>query len=519
MTQVTDFRNVAVRPNGNGYHAAAGVGESHNPFEDVAPDFPDFMPTDPLTGATFTELLDTLPAQITASVGQDDTEFLLTESADDEGNAQCVKRLYGEQFCYVDAYGWMRNTGRFWESDNAEAHLERAIVETLKQRREAAVRADREAIVKATKPSSANVRNTKYLYRSLNVASVSEFDSNPDLLNCANGIVNLRTGELMPHTSAHKFTYCLPVAYDPAATSREWEQFLQSAIRDDAVISYLQMAAGYSITGRTSEECVHYVHGPTRSGKGTFTETILSLIGRPLGHSADFGTFTANRDVDAQNFALAPLKPARFVVSSESNRNESLNEAKIKMLTGGDYIRCAFKHRDHFEYRPQFKIWLVSNHPVNGDVDDEAFWGRLRVIEFPNSYLGKEDKTLKHRLKSAKSLQGVLSWLVAGARRWYESPVGLQTPGSVKQTTQRQREERDYVAQWLNECTKADGEAWTVNHLLYQSYENWCNDNGVTPKKLGNLSKALTSKGYTASVAKRTGAGVQRGVSGLSLLE
>ena len=102
----------------------------------------------------------------------------------------------------------------------------------------------------------------------------------------------------------------------------------------------------------------------------------------------------------------------------------------------GDWVRCAFKHRDHFEYRPQFKIWLVSNHPVNADVDDDAAWYRLKVIEFPNSFVGREDKTLKERMKSPENLKAVLAWAIQGAIMWYGlGAQGLQTPPEIEQAT------------------------------------------------------------------------------------
>jgi hypothetical protein len=71
----------------------------------------------------------------------------------------------------------------------------------------------------------------------------------------------------------------------------------------------------------------------------------------------------------------------------------------------------AFKHKDFFEYKPQFKILLTSNHQIKGDVNDDAFWGRLRIIEFPHSFLGREDKTLKARMQSPNPASSLIpSW-------------------------------------------------------------------------------------------------------------
>lgn len=444
---------------------------------------------------------------------------LMAFGANDEGNAQSVYLLFGSQFLYCDAYGYLHYNGRFWESDGAEATLDRAIVSTLQQRCILAIMNNQDAILKASKPNAGTVKACMYLFKSLITVSVEKFDADPELLNCNNGVVDLRTGQLLAHAPGQRFTYCVPVDYDPTADYIEWVEFLAKVSAMPEIVDYLQLAVGYTATGYTREECLFYIYGPSRSGKGTFSETLLSILPKPLGVQADFSTFTAERKGDMQNFDLAPLKPARFVVASESNKYDTLNEAKIKTATGGDWIRCAFKHRDHFEYRPQFKIWLVSNHPIKGDVDDDAFWGRVKVIEFPNSFLGKEDKTLKQRMKKAEILRGVLRWMVEGAMAWFAAPHGLTPPQIVIDATAARRNDLDYVLQWLDECCKPDPTAWTPNSDIRTSYESWCKAEGVQPKGPEHLSRALSKKGYNVGVKGRTPLGKQvRGVQGFTII-
>ncbi|MEZ4707593.1 MAG: phage/plasmid primase, P4 family [Caldilineaceae bacterium] len=170
----------------------------------------------------------------------------------------------------------------------------------------------------------------------------SEFDNNPDFLNCANGVVSLRTGEIEPHNPDQKFTYCSPIAYKPNADYTKWVDWLKKAVGSPEIADWLQIAVGYSLTGYTWEEILFYIFGPTRSGKGLFTETISSVLGTPLAQEINFSTFTDKRSGDSQNFDLAPLKAARLVSASESNAYERFNEAKIKALTGGNNVYCAF---------------------------------------------------------------------------------------------------------------------------------------------------------------------------------
>lgn len=260
-----------------------------------------------------------------------------------------------------------------------------------------------------------------------------------------------------------------------------------------------------------------YLYGPPRSGKGTFTETLLDMLGDPLGNVISFHVLTAQREVDSQNFALAPLHSSRFVAASESNAYERFNEAKVKLITGGDKIQVAFKHKTPFFYRPRYKIWLSSNQPVNADPDDDAVWGRIRVVEFLHSYLGKEDKGLKYDMRSPAILEGVLAWAVEGAMKWFAlGRQGLPELERGKRLKAGQRAELDNVQAWLDEtCTAAD--TFTAYASLYLSYQEWCKNRGVEPKKQKGFSQSLLAKGYQNKLAKLDGKMI-RGFTGLRLL-
>jgi putative DNA primase/helicase len=446
--------------------------------------------------------------------------YLLTQSADDEGNAQCVNRLHGARFLYCDAYGWMENIGTHWQFGGlAEKGVNLSITQTLIDRRIAAVKADKEAIIKATKPSATNKENTKRQFKDIVWCDVSTFDQDKHLLNCQNGVIDLRSGRLVAHGPSDRFTYCVNADYDTDVNMAPWTSYLASVVKDyDLVGEWLQMACGYSITGYTNEEIMFYLFGPTRSGKGTFTNAFLHMLGQPLGQGCNFSTFTAKREGDSQNFDLAPFKPSRFISASESGKYQSLNEAVVKQITGNDPIRASFKGKDQFAFFPQFKIWLSSNHPVRGDVDDDAFWGRVKVIEFPNSHLGREDKYLKEKMQTPEYCSALLAWAVLGARMWYNEPNGLTTPETIAETTIKQRMDLDDVQRWLDECTKIIEGVNTSNADLTGSYREWCDANGVEPKHSRMFGRSMTAKGYESCSVRKPGYNPQRGYRNIALL-
>ncbi|MEZ4707601.1 MAG: primase-like DNA-binding domain-containing protein [Caldilineaceae bacterium] len=181
----------------------------------------------------------------------------------------------------------------------------------------------------------------------------------------------------------------------------------------------------------------------------------------------------------------------------------------------------AFKHKTHFSYRPQYKIWLSSNQPINADPDDDAVWGRIRVIEFPNSHLGKEDKSLKTSMRAPENLEGVLAWAIKGAIKWHElGKSGLPELESSAKAKNVQRSELDSVQAWLDECCtvwKLDEKFKPETHRssngdLYPSYRLWCEKNGIEPKKQKALTQALAKKGFERYREKK-----DRGIEGFTI--
>lgn len=440
---------------------------------------------------------------------------------DDSGNGDAMEVLFGQDFLYCPSRGWLHYVGTHWKLDHEGAEAKKAVVKTLRIRRHAAVDLEKENIVKCTKGEDKRVNGCINRFKTLVNISIDEFDNDPDFLNCKNGVVNLQTGEIYPHSRDQRFTYCIPIAYKQGKLSQEWHDYLNAVVGGgQVVIDYLQLALGYSMTGHTREEILFYLYGPPRSGKGTISEIFMALMPSPLSTGVDFNSFTAKREGDVSNFDLAPLKASRLIFASESLRGQSLNPAKIKQLTGGDRVRACFKHKDFFEYRPQFKVWMLSNWPVNGDPEDDALWGRVRVIEFPNSFLGIEDKTKKSRLREPDVLEAILAWAIDGAIKWHAlGSKGLTTPDVVTQTTIKQRAELDYVQQWLDECCESEEEAkgcWEANEDVIKSYTAWCKDNNVQhPKSPRGLALSLQSKGYITGVAKKIEGKTKKGVEGL----
>lgn len=431
-------------------------------------------------------------------------ESLLKFDADHAGSAHALQALFPQRFLFAPKRGWLYYTGKYWLDEGAEARAFKAAESTLVQRARAAVDLGKPELIKFFKRDIGNLSGVvKTLGFHVDVA-MDKFNTDPDVLNVANGVLDLRSGQLLSHAPSQRFLYCLGAPYDPAADSPDWKRFvLQALDGNQELCDWLQMALGYSLTGHTRDRLLFYMYGPTGAGKGTITNAMQALLTHPMSAAVAFNLLTVDRRSSDQNFEFAPLQQCRFLSASESDRNSALNPALLKQLTGRDPISCSFKGKDHFNYEPQFKIWLSSNHPLNVDVEDDAAWERLRLISLPNKHRGDDDDLLLYeRLRTPAAQAGLLAWLVEGAKRWYASPHGLPNPAVMRNMLQTQRAELDHVQQWLAEHAEVAGmdalvsadQRWVSSAAAYQSYRAFCDGEGIHAKQHDRFSAAMRAK-------------------------
>lgn len=446
---------------------------------------------------------------------------LLNFDASDQGNAEAVVSLFGEKIRHTPEVGWLVWNGTHYEA--SEEHVWKMVEETLQKRREAAVKAERsEKNERLIKLCVGDAYRVEQVMKSLSMkvrTKITDFDNNPDLLNVKNGVLDLRTGKLSPHSPGQLFTYCAPVAYNPEAESSQWEQFLRENVAGGPeVLRHLQEALGYTLTGRVDAECLFFVYGEPRAGKGTLFEAMHAILGTPLAATVQYKMLAEKRGSDSQNFELAPLKPARLIVATETGAGERFNAGMIKEITGGGSIRAAHKYGTAFEYKVRFKIWVSSNHKANADASDTAFWTRVRVFEFPNA---RDEDTanpaVKRAMKSQESLEGLLKWMVEGAKRWYSYEAIWPVPTVMKAARDAHRKEADSVGQWIDECCKIDKGAFATNSSLRESYEKFCKEEGFIALGARRFNEYLSSIGLKTQHQKKIGLRNERGVLGIRL--
>jgi putative DNA primase/helicase len=427
-------------------------------------------------------------------------DALVTANRTDLGNAERFEAYAGQRLRFVFPWcAWMHFDGARWVRD-ADGEALRAARDTLRATAaQAAALPDpdeRVALIKHATDGEAIARVNAMLSLAQPLLPVSpdRLDADPDLLTCANGTIDLRSGLLRAHDRADLITRRAPVAFDPQAACPRWEAFLDRVLGGSAALQrFVQRAVGYTLTGHTREQVLFLLYGVGANGKSTFLETLRAALGE-YSAVADFNTFQ-KREGDGARNDLARLAGARLVSAVEAEAGRPLAEALVKQLTGGDTITARFLFREFFDFKPVFKLWLAANHkpPISGG--DHGIWRRIRLIPFTVTIPEAErDPRLGQKLQD--ELPGVLAWAVRGCLAWRAE--GLGAPPEVEAATASYRSEMDALGPFLDECAAADPGHRLTARALYEAYEHWCAANGERAKSQKAFAMGLRERGFEA---------------------
>ena len=403
----------------------------------------------------------------------------------DESNARRFAARHADKLRFASALGWLAWDGMRWEPGAALRAMELAketgrslYADAAKQTDDAA----RQRLVSHAQYSCSKAGLTAMLELARSEPALlvlaEQLDADSWLLNCQNGTLDLRTGELRAHRVEDLITKVAGAAYEPDAKSSIFDAYRARVFGGDRDLEmFVQRACGYCLTGSTAEEVFFVAYGGPASGKTTIVEAMSAALG-DYATPTPIQTFLRRRNQEGPRNDLARLVGSRLVTATEVPPGQYFDEASVKQLTGGDRVPARFLYREYFDFTPAFKIWIAANHRPRVRDDDPAIWRRILAIPFKVEIPKAERQPqIKQCLRDpARDGRAVLAWAVEGCLAYQRD--GLAPPRTIQQATAEYRDESDTFGRFLEDCAVLGPAEWTPWEVIAAAYRNWCARNG-----------------------------------------
>lgn len=429
----------------------------------------------------------------------------------DTGNGRRLVDTYGSTLRYTPGLGWFHWNGQYWKPDT-----ENLEVRELSKRLASVVGAE------AAAEEDADHRKEMYNWATLTKSNarqnaaiesantdprigvpVERWDHDPYLFGVANGVVDLRTGELLRGRPDLHITRRSSVAYSRNHPGPRFQQFLDYATYGDKEYQeWLQKAAGYTLTGLHTYDILFLVYGPPGSGKNVLVESLVKAMDTKQYAFPLDSMILAQGDGKGNptdQYHWAEMRGKRMVWVDELPESERIKENAVKKLTGSSEISARSPGEKPFTFDSQAKLWITTNHrPI---ITDDAMWRRIRPIPWTNVPT-TPDPTLKAYLHDPEGgLPAVLAWAVEGAIKLLASKEvdALGWCGVVADAAEMYRKNEDRMGMFLEEETESDITSSLGIKSLYLAYQTWSDGRGEKPMSQIAFVRKLQDRGLNIS--------------------
>ena len=431
---------------------------------------------------------------------------------DDTGNGQRIAWMFGNilRYSYVDKC-WYFYDGHVWCRDEiGQAKTDADDMITYLEHMEVDEEIEKafQKHLKHTRSSGGKEAAIKEAQHLLHIVP-GEMDRDGMKLNTPDGVVDLKTGGIIPNDPGLYMTRMTGVEFSTHASCPRWRQFIREIFDgDDDLINFVHKAVGYSMVGSTEEQMVFFCYGEGQNGKSVFLDVLSEIM----------GTYAANIQPETimvkrasggtgANSDIARLKGARFVTTSEPDEGARLSEGIVKQLSGGDKITARKLYGSEFEFSPELKLWMATNHKPIIRGTDKGIWRRIAMIPF-NVTFTNPDKKLIHKLRAESS--AILGWMIEGCIKWQRE--GLEKPKAVTDANQEYRSEMDVIERFLESgYVKIDAEESCAAMMIFNRYQEYAENADEYSMSLTKFGAELSKR--FQKVKDSTGKIVYRGIS------
>lgn len=350
------------------------------------------------------------------------------------------------------------------------------------------------------------------LITDLNFVNSDQINTEENLINFTNGLLNVETLELMPHSPEILSTIQLPCEWTGVETATPvFDGFIGTLTdwdseTEELLLEFIGVCIS-NVKGWRMKKALFMV-GPGDTGKSQLKSLTELLLGKGNYVAIDLPEIEAR-------FGTGNIYGKRLAGSSDMSFM-TVDELKtFKKCTGGDSLFAEFKGQNGFEFVYNGLLWFCMNKlPRFGGDDGDWVYNRIMQVECKNVIPADEqDKKLLDKLYEERV--GIIYKAVMALKRVIDNSFRFSEPESVHTARKAYRDENNTVIAFYNDCMieRPDGKIsdGCTTGKVYKVYQEWCRDN--------NHGFAKTAKEFRDDLSNHVGVGyhdmiVRRGNGG-----
>lgn len=222
----------------------------------------------------------------------------------------------------------------------------------------------------------------------------------------ANGVLDIRTGDMTPATREDRLTWRLPYEYDPDATCEPVLEWLLSVLGSEDKVDIIRAYFNSILLSRTDLHKFLEVIGPGGAGKGTLLRLAEALVGGDNVHTTDI------KRLEKNNFELAKIYKKRLITITDSEEYVG-DTSRLRAITGGDSLPFEEKHKQDSKpsFRAEGMVILAANNTIKCTDDSSGLQRRRITLYFPGAVADDKQKNMDRIFRPY--LPGFFNWCLS----------------------------------------------------------------------------------------------------------
>lgn len=360
--------------------------------------------------------------------------------------------------------------------------------------------------------TSSLIDNTKNLWKYEILKDTDELNKNPNILNVKNGLLDINTMELKPHTKDYLTTIQLNVTYNPDKKCPNFLKFIKQALDEETVL-IAQEIMGYMLTPLTDAQKSFVLVGKARTGKSTFLRVVESILQKEnIAHVS----WQALED----KFTPAELYGKLANIFADLPNKPLEDAGFFKTLTGEDPITVQRKFGQPFAFQNKARLLFSCNElPKNYADRTDGFYRRLLMLSFNNVVpVNKIDTKLNQKIEN--ELDGVFNWALEGLQRLIKNKFVFSSSKETDRLLEEYKLESNSVLQFVQEECILGNQYCVPTSQLYSAYKKFSEDSGVINISKQKFKKELLKvEGVKSPIKIHDGSSRKTNYLGIGLVE